>query len=80
MTPNDNIKPKQTYCDSSHSSTPKHAKVTGGQKLVEFIHVVEEKLRFSSERKTKPTERAIKQLVELYKSNSRLLIGGLTLL
>ena len=39
-----------------------------------------EALRLSREGKTEPTERAVKQLVELYGSNSRLLAGGLTLL
>ena len=69
-----------TNCDHSHSPPPKRTKITGGQKLAESIHAVVEELKLSCEDKTEPTERAVKQLVELYGDNSRLLSGGLTLL
>ena len=80
MTPKNTTKPKRTYRDRSHSPPPKRAKVTGGQKLAESINAVVKKLKLFREGKIELTERAVKQLVELYGSNSRLLIGGLTLL
>ena len=80
MTPKNTTKPKWIHRDQSHSPPPKRAKVTGGQKLAESIHAVVEELKLSREGKTEPTEREVKQLVELYGHNSRLLAGGLTLL
>ena len=74
------IKSKRTNRDRSHSPPPKRTKITGGQKLADSIHAVVEELRLSREGKTEPTEQAVKQLVELYGDNSRLLSGGLALL
>lgn len=74
------LKSKRTNRDRSHSPPAKRTKITGGQKLADSIHAVVEELKLSREGKTEPTERAVKQLVELYGDNSTLLSGGLTLL
>ena len=74
------FKSKHTNCDQSHSLPAKCTKITNGQKLANSIYAVVEELKFSREGKTKPTERALKQLVELYENNSTLLSGRLTLL
>ena len=80
VTPKEIIKSKRTNCNQSHSPSPKCTRITEGQKLVNSIYAGAEKLRLSYEGKTEPTEQAVKQLVELYGDNSRLLSGELTLL
>ena len=59
---------------------PKRTKVIREQKLAKFIYVVVEELGFFCKGKTEPIESVVKQLVELYESNSKLLADKLTLL
>lgn len=74
------IKSKCTNCNQSHNPLSKCIKITEKQKLAGFIYEVLEELKLFCERKTEPTEQALKQLVELNRDNSRLLLSRLTLL
>lgn len=74
------IKSKCTNCNQSYSPPPKCILIIWGQKLVNFIHTMVEKLKFFCKRKTEPIEQVIKQLIKLYGDNNRLLLGKLILL
>lgn len=71
---------KYTNCNCTHNLPPKCTMIIGDHKLADSIYVVVEELKLLHKGKTESTKWVLKQLVELYGDNSRLLLGRLTLL